>query len=121
MPRFRDPLHGIEFPGLRLALPLALLPFRRRRRLLVASLIRGAEASGVVRGGDEAEAPVGFVEEAHRVQEGGAGICEAVDSRGLQRPELIGDIHRRGGAAAAREFGLGPIVLAVGQGFRWDH
>lgn len=97
MSRFSDPLHGIELPRLRLLITLALLPFLGLLRLWVAYLTRRLEASGVVRRRDDAEALVGPVEEADRVEEGGsgAGAVEAVDAGGLERPQLVADFHLR--------------------------
>lgn len=103
MPSFCHPLHFVQFPGLRLPLPLPLplLPFWRRLPssfgFRFASLTRRAEASGVVRRRDEAEAAVGRVEDADGVEESSAGFGETVDSGGLECPELIGlgDPHHR--------------------------
>lgn len=59
----------------------------------------GGEASGVVRRRDDAEALVGRVEEADRVEKSGsgagAGAIEAVDAGGLKRPQLVADFHLR--------------------------
>ena len=103
VPRFSDPLHGIELPGFRLLVALALPPFLERLGLWVAYLTRRLEASGVVGRRDDAEALVGPVDEADRVEEGGSGAgagagdgdVEAVDAGGLERPQLVGDFHLR--------------------------
>ena len=99
VPRFSDPLHGIELPRLRLLVTLALPPFLGRLGLWVAYLTRRLEASGVVGRRNDAEALVGPVEDADRIEEGGsgagAGDVEAVDAGGLERPQLVGDFHLR--------------------------
>jgi hypothetical protein len=99
VPRFSDPLHGIEPPGLWLLVTLALSPFLGRLGLCVAYLTRWLEASGIVGRRDDAEALVGPVEEADRVEEGGSGAgtgdVEAVDAGGLERPQLVADFHLR--------------------------
>jgi len=99
VPGFSDLLHGIEFPGLRLLITLALPRFLGPLDLWLAFLMLGGEASGVVRRRDDAEALVGRVEEADRVEESGsgagAGAIEAVDAGGLKRPQLVADFHLR--------------------------
>ena len=122
VPRFSDPLHGIELPGFRLLVALALPPFLGRLGLWVAYLTRRLEASGVVGRRDDAEALVGPVDEADRVKEGGSGAgagdgaVEAVDAGGLERPQLVGDFHLRRQGQGFEKFakmGLRTLVFAV--------
>jgi hypothetical protein len=93
VPRFSHLLHGVEYLGLRLPVTLALPLFLRLLGFLTAS--QPHEAPGVVRRRDDAEALVGLVQEADGVEEdgSGAGAFEAVDPGGLERLQLVGDLH----------------------------
>jgi hypothetical protein len=93
VPRFSHLLHGVEYLGLRLPVTLALPLFLRLLGFLTAS--QPHEAPGVVRRRDDAEALVGLVQEADGVEEDGfgAGAFEAVDPGGLERLQLVGDLH----------------------------